>query len=762
MNEVKQAWTSLLSSRTPMTSGTTATANSTGNGNHINTNRASANSTATWYDAPIPVIVHGRKFREEIMDISNDRIIQTRIVDYENFNVKESTLNRRVSKDSGIETIASLRRTFLDEVRKSSDESEHDSNDEKLEVKLGETRNENSRSIEVYVVNDESTSRCSSPRRDSPAKNSQLGAISDDVLYQNNVEAALNSLSNICAKDPDSSVDSTFLRNPINIENLRAGENKNDDKSTENTNDSVDVEKRRERSASICSRRHSSSVELTAMTSIKTGDDGMPKISFSFLQSEENSKPFIRDIPLEDNSKEESNLEYSGQLIREQLYDFPKSSRAKTVTDTNEVEESSDKCQEKPKINLPVRRLFGDGSVSTNNVATSVEDRLYDFPKNHNKNSYKETIRIIVNVAPDEKVSRKSTCSANDEEANEERLYKTPTRSKDPSSSTWKESVDDSATENDRDVDKTDSSELESSRDVSKRAYRSLRSERSMGTVEKVEVDRTSSIEAYYSDPECPEGENVSGIDGGRKGGKRQRRLGKAWGRMRSWLREEKLRLGDVVTRHARMQAVGALRSGKSVDSSPLGSRTGSYDLTEARTRELGSITRVEEFGLAAVSEEGNLSDSERPECTSYDLHAGRQSRVENGENDEDDDDDRKKSKLDSSNDSPDSAFAPRKLRIKTVSTDNVLTGTRMKLTPISFSLDKLCTDEGNDEGTNVVVGHRDCEQTRDHVGKGGLIKRRMLGSIRGLMASTHLLQQHETEEVAKLDHKSLSISFSL
>lgn len=158
----------------------------------------------------------------------------------------------------------------------------------------------------------------------------------------------------------------------------------------------------------------------------------------------------------------------------------------------------------------------------------------------------------------------------------------------------------------------------------------------------------------------------------------------------------------------------------------------GFYDLTRARTQETGSITRVEEFGLSSVSEEANVSDDvERPTSASPDSEKANGSRMLRGN-----------------------------LKRKTVSSDDILENSRTRLQPpvsstVSFSMDKLCSDVENDETrmssttpTTMAPAEVDCETSRDHGGKGGLIKRRMLGSIRGLMASTHLLQTYEIEEV--------------
>lgn len=157
----------------------------------------------------------------------------------------------------------------------------------------------------------------------------------------------------------------------------------------------------------------------------------------------------------------------------------------------------------------------------------------------------------------------------------------------------------------------------------------------------------------------------------------------------------------------------------------------GFYDLTRARTQESGSITRVEEFGLSSVSEEVNVSDdAERPTSASPDSGKANSSRTLHSN-----------------------------LKRKTVSSDDILENSRTKLQPpVSFSMDKLCSDVENDEtrtSPTTTAPEAGCETSRDHGGKGGLIKRRMLGSIRGLMASTHLLQTYEIEEVLCAHSKS-------
>lgn len=197
---------------------------------------------------------------------------------------------------------------------------------------------------------------------------------------------------------------------------------------------------------------------------------------------------------------------------------------------------------------------------------------------------------------------------------------------------------------------------------------------------------------------------------------------------MRNWLRDETSRINEVVNKHARLQAVGALSEESCTVTVPNGN-SASYDLTKARTPELGSITRVEEFGLSSVSQEH----------------------------------------LKSSSSSPETAIAPSKTNValhraptkttglgKMIATsDNVLNEkSELSIVPVSFSMDKLCSDTEIDETHDAATAAE--IDSRDHARKAGLIKRRMLGSIRGLMASTHLLHSvsvHETEEV----HSSIS-----
>ncbi|XP_043289185.1 uncharacterized protein Nost [Venturia canescens] len=766
MKEVKQAWTALLSSKNLVTSGTSAPGASDTSipGNN--------NSRATWYDAPVPVIIHGRTFDQEGGDNSNamSRTSDERSPGNGGNSIKGykgSMPKRRLSKDSGIETIASLRRTFLDEFRKSN-VAEELGNEAKVEgQREKECVSRNGRlSRCTLVVSDPSDGTLNG---NSNFENNHFTKQDshEEVLYENNVEAALNSLSKICTKELDINAESSTLRNPVDLDDSIEGE---DEKRSEDESNGSIAGRRRRRKSSSGSRRHSSSVELTAKATVKTDNEGVPTISFSFLRSEDNAKPFIRDIPLEGEDEVEMSLEVSEPLVRQDLYDFPKRESNKRPAQCDE-EAAENKAEEKePTAELPPRRLV---NIGENGVAPrSTEIELYDFPKNGRPNLPAKSPKISKSdITLKQQTPMKSVRSrcAEDIDKLEDRLYESPIDAKDLSCSVSKSSeIINAPFEEETGTKKLSTEELHRPRDQRKIAYRSLRAGRSVGRIEILDTERAKDIQAYYSDPECQESsgaidelDNVEGL----KNRKRHRRLGKAWGKMRTWLREEKSRLGEVVTRHAKMQAVGVHhRSGKSESALSMGSRTGSYDLTEARTRQLGEVTRVEEFGLSSVSEEGNASDSERPEWSTDELHAddddGCALEVDNNDarDEEDKENHRKRNQLaHSPNDYPDGDLASGRLG-KTLRADNAHRGMPMKLTPVSFSVDKLCPDEVNDDPTNGIPLRRDSEHTttsttttatRDHVGKGGLIKRRMLGSIRGLMASTHLLhqQQNETEE---------------
>ncbi|XP_058795300.1 uncharacterized protein LOC131666527 isoform X2 [Phymastichus coffea] len=225
---------------------------------------------------------------------------------------------------------------------------------------------------------------------------------------------------------------------------------------------------------------------------------------------------------------------------------------------------------------------------------------------------------------------------------------------------------------------------------------KSLKWRRSLGKLE--DLVRPSHA-GSHSDSEAPDGSAA-----------RRRKLGKAWGRMRTWLSEERSKLSGVVARHARLQAVGARLDDVAEESAAQayngGAQSGSYDLTKARlgsARQASCLPRVEEFGLEQV--------------------AGEEARV----------------------------TAKLHLSIKkTASSDDILGERRQPraLLPAatSFSLERLCSDDGAAlelSGGDSAAAKK--LQTRRYA-KGGLIKKRMLGSIRGLIANAHLLHDQDDE----------------
>nr|XP_033338864.1 nostrin isoform X2 [Megalopta genalis] len=197
-------------------------------------------------------------------------------------------------------------------------------------------------------------------------------------------------------------------------------------------------------------------------------------------------------------------------------------------------------------------------------------------------------------------------------------------------------------------------------------------------------------------------------------------RLGKAWDKMRSWLRDETTRFNEVVNKHARMQAVGALAAETEqpanvpkVSNVSNGKReSASYDLTRATIGHTGSVTRVEEFGFVSVSVSAPASATEtiatRPVEIKTDIEAETEAETE-------------------------------------VETEIEAAGPRRVLG--SANDPNPCCGTENEEADNAIAETAETAEIKDHARKVGLIKRRMLGSIRGLMASTHLLHVHEAEE---------------
>ncbi|KOX67176.1 Nostrin [Melipona quadrifasciata] len=399
--------------------------------------------------------------------------------------------------------------------------------------------------------------------------------------------------------------------------------------------------------------RHRNTVELTAVTSVKTDDEGVPRISFSFLQADDESKTTSVVTTVEERTREASS--------------------AAVTSDENDRQ--------------------GDAST---------RDQLYDFPRN----SY-----VVLDEIESEKVVESSGDERNDVETRVE--ISSPEKS-------HAEARDEPPKHG------KDSRESQGFDDASPQ-----------GTITSVEraSDPTTAINGAASPEEETDSRSNRSCRGRVQGSDvvscrrgrypKRHRLEKAWEKMRSWLREETSRINDVVNKHARLQAVGALAE-ESCSLPVSNGNSASYDLTRARTRQSGSILRVEEFGLSSVSEE-NLDSFPSPGAMVVSSRSKTNLRAP--------------TKSDES------------LGKMVASSDNLLNEksslrneeAASRAASISLSMDKLCSDAENDETRDAAI-----ETIRDHARNAGLIKRRMLGSIRGLMASTHLLHSassHEADE---------------
>nr|XP_031827110.1 uncharacterized protein LOC116424624 isoform X2 [Nomia melanderi] len=376
--------------------------------------------------------------------------------------------------------------------------------------------------------------------------------------------------------------------------------------------------------------RHRNTVELTAVASVKTDEDGLPTISFSFLHA--NEKLGTKRSDAETDSS---------------FYDLPRNSHVRDETEV-EIETETETETETEIVKVVESRGETEATRDTNEIRATMET---EFDGGSAKGP----------TALDDAVDR-SVASEKSEDRND------PAKLSRGSLKSGRKSYG-VATDND------ESAEYE-------------------------EYDAgIASMSGSYSDPECSN-DVLSTASRRLERSKLQRhRLGKAWSKMKSWLRDETTRINEVVNKHARLQAVGALAA-----TTESGERA-SYDLTSATTRETGSITRVEEFGLASVAEEAATPDPE----TGSDARKPRKSWRPR---------------------------RPRRQRKPAVGSDDPLDDDET-LAPVSLAAYRFCSDTENDEA----------DETRDRARKVGPIKRRMLGSIRGLMASTHLLHVHETEE---------------
>ncbi|XP_057318122.1 uncharacterized protein LOC130663075 [Microplitis mediator] len=533
-----------------------------------------------------------------------------------------------------------------------------------------------------------------------------------EVLYQNNAEVALNSFSKLCTQSLDTPAANSCSITCPNSPSKSSNPSSLGDKNIMSISEGV-------------RRRHSTSVEITALTNVKTGQDGMPVISFSFLHNDDiDTGP---EAAGSESVKKEKDPNQSGSY---ELYDFPKTRG----------------LESKPRLGGYENTAKSDQRLNESHIENRKSldlDGLYDSPRTRRLSVTR--IKLVSN-----KVLRDED-GVEGGDRDEDRLYEIP-RPRD-------------------EFDDQGDGKLVA--EVRKKSLQSLNLEMSNPAI-------AAAAEGSYSDPECPE-ESLKTREKRRK----HRRLGKAWTRMRSWLRDEKLKLEEVVQRHAKLQAVGALRAQQNDRDVIKGNRCGFYDLVAARNREFGAVVEEQEEGqvtsIAKVSH-----DIKSPE---YDYVGS--DHVEDEDGDHDDDDDENSHDLQTRKtpeccqvekvDMPGKPEVMRgKLRKRIASSENV-SRIKLKLTPVSFSLDNLCNDDNDDNnnknnnnyvnvddeddgnrpnddcggsagGNSGDQGHKERhrienKELRSHVGKGGLIKRRMLGSIRGLMASTHLLHQHDTEE---------------
>ncbi|XP_003400015.2 uncharacterized protein LOC100643213 isoform X1 [Bombus terrestris] len=448
------------------------------------------------------------------------------------------------------------------------------------------------------------------------------------------------------------------------------------EESTTDTRDNKGPEKRGDEKDG--ENRHRNTVELTAVTSVKTDDDGVPKISFSFLHSN----------------------------------DKPRTAVVERATVTGET---------------TTKWTTATVTTNKNDEDTSTRDELYDFPRNSYVHDEIESEKAVESeresevAKDDEEIRGTSPAKFHGESAEirNEIDHRNVTDSQDSKESRQEVTSAEKASDPTIAINVANSEGKTDPCDPANRRKRHCDGSKAQSDGYDASVPATG---FSYSDVECSNDSLSNAVARREERYPKKHRLGKAWEKMRNWLRDETSRINEVVNKHARLQAVGALSEESCTVTVPNGN-SASYDLTKAKTPELGSITRVEEFGLSSVSQERLKSSSSSPETvivsskTNVALHR-----------------------------------APTKttgLGKMIATSDNVLNEkSEPSIVPVSFSMDKLCSDTEIDETHDAATaGEID---SRDHARKAGLIKRRMLGSIRGLMASTHLLHSvsiHETEE---------------
>ena len=153
--------------------------------------------------------------------------------------------------------------------------------------------------------------------------------------------------------------------------------------------------------------RHRNTVELTAVTSVKTDDEGVPRISFSFLQADDESrKTSVASVTTElarDASAAVTSSENDQDAsTRDQLYDFPRNSYV--VLD--EIE------SEKVVESSGNERQAAAAAVAETRVEISSSERFHAVPiETRNDPKHEEDASPEGTITPVERASDRTTAS---------------------------------------------------------------------------------------------------------------------------------------------------------------------------------------------------------------------------------------------------------------------------------------------------------------------------------------------------------------
>lgn len=126
-------------------------------------------------------------------------------------------------------------------------------------------------------------------------------------------------------------------------------------------------------------KRHRSTVELTAVTSVRTDEDGLPTISFSFLHADEKLGAVAEDVaPVAANDQQAA--------TQSQLYDFPRNSyvagETEIETETEKVVESRREAEaDGNEIRGTIPTEFDVVPAAARNEADQVDEAAGDPPK---------------------------------------------------------------------------------------------------------------------------------------------------------------------------------------------------------------------------------------------------------------------------------------------------------------------------------------------------------------------------------------------